>query len=292
MPSVFWYRGTGRHRAASIVSIRWLPDVLFFDARHSPAGQMGLLPPGSNYNGMTVYPVIPAHQFIADIAIPYAHPQASNLRILEKKNLTTVAQNFQRHARVVAPMIDFSYDAALVTYTYTENGIRYNEKMVCVIENWGRAGAGLWGNKETYYVRAPENELTAYEAVLGVIQNSVIINRQWLAKELQGQQKRGEIMINTQREMQRIGEEITEHRQKTNGEIHNDMFLTLTNQEEFANPFTNEIETGSNQWKYRWVNAGGEVIYTNDASYDPRTDIRLNRSDYRKTPVRERFPDK
>jgi len=31
------------------VMIRWLPDVLFFDPRYSPAGQMGLLPVGSNY---------------------------------------------------------------------------------------------------------------------------------------------------------------------------------------------------------------------------------------------------
>lgn len=92
--------------------------------------------------------------------------------------------------------------------------------------------------------------------------------------------------------MQRIGQEITEHRQKTNADIHNDMFLTLTSQEEYVNPFTNEIETGSNQWRYRWVNAGGEVIYTDDESYDPRTDIRLNRSDYKRTPVRERFPKK
>lgn len=33
-------------------------------------------------------------------------------------------------------------------------------------------------------------------------------------------------------------------------------------------------------------------INSNDASYDPRTDIRLNRSDYQRTPMRERFPKK
>jgi hypothetical protein len=34
------------------------------------------------------------------------------------------------------------------------------------------------------------------------------------------------------------------------------MFLTLTEQEEYVNPYTNEVEVGSNQWKYRWVNEG------------------------------------
>ena len=39
------------HDAAGQAAIRWLPDVLFFDPRRSPAGQMGLFPPGSNYQG-------------------------------------------------------------------------------------------------------------------------------------------------------------------------------------------------------------------------------------------------
>ena len=68
------------------------------------------------------------------------------------------------------------------------------------------------------------------------------------------------------------------------------MFLTLTDQEEYVNPFTNEVEVGSNQWQHRWINEGGDVIYTNDEYYDPRTDVNLNRTDYKKTPIRKRFP--
>ena len=62
-----------------------------------------------------------------------------------------------------------------------------------------------------------------------------------------------------------------------NGE-NNDMFLNLTNQEEYINPYTKEVETGSNQWRHRWINESGDVIYTNDGFYDPRTDVNLNRS--------------
>ncbi len=276
--------------AAGTVMIRWLPDVLFYDARYSPAGQMGMFPQGSNYNGMTVHNLISARQFIPDIAIPYAHPNASNIRVTESKNLEDIAKNYQRRMHALVPMIDFGYDAALVTLTYTENGVKYIEKMICIIENWGRAGAGMWGNKETFYVRTPLNEFSKYESIMSVIQNSIIINKQWLAGELKGQQKRGEIMINTQREMQRIENQMTEHRRKTNAEIHNDMFLTLTDQEEYVNPFTNEVETGSNQWKYRWENEAGDIIYTDNEAYDPRVDINLNRTDYKRTPIRERFP--
>jgi len=273
---------------AGSVMIRWLPDVLFYDAGYSPAGQMGLFPPGSNYNGMTVYPLISAKEFIPEIAFPYAHPNATNVKFFEQKNLRSVAQNYQQRMRALVPMIDFSYDAAIASISYEENRIAYTEKMICIIENWGRAGAGMWGNKETFYIRTPKNELADYSSLLSVIQNSVIINKQWLAGELKGQQQRGEIMINTQREMQRIEQQITEHRQRTSAEIHNDMFLTLTDQEEYVNPYTNEVEMGSNQWKYRWENEAGEIIYTDDESYDPRVDVKLNRNDYKRTPVRER----
>ena len=47
---------------------------------------------------------------------------------------------------------------------------------------------------------------------------------------------------------------------------------------------------GSNQWKHRWVNESGDVIYTDREDYDPNTDVHLNRSDYKRTPIRPRFP--
>lgn len=272
------------------VMIRWLPDVLFFDMRHSPAGQMGLFPPGSNYNGMTVYPLMSALQFISQVAFPYAHPGVSGVEIVEQKPLPGLAEKYQQRVRAVMPQLTFSYDAGIVTVTYRENGINYKEKIFAVIENWGQLGAGMWGNKETFFIRAPVNEFADWEPVFSVIQNSVIINRQWLAGEIRGQILRGKIMINTQREIQRIDREIVEHRQKTNAEIHNDMFLTLTDQEEYVNPFTGEVEIGSNQWRFRWENEGGDIIYTNDPNYDPRTDVNLNRTDFKLTPVRKRFP--
>jgi hypothetical protein len=34
----------------------------------------------------------------------------------------------------------------------------------------------------------------------------------------------------------------------------------------------------------------GEVIYTDIEEYDPNLDVQLNRSDFKRTPVRPRFP--
>jgi len=272
------------------VMARWLPDILYFDSRMSPAGQMGLFPQGSNYMGMPVYYLMPAQQFLSQIVFPYAHPRASGVKILEQRSLPELSQKYRQRQKALIPQLDFSYDAAILTVSYQEDGVTFKEKLFTVIENWGQAGAGMWGNKETFFIRAPGNGFEQWEPVFSLMQNSVLINSQWLAGEIRGQMQRAGIVAQTMQEIQRIDREIVEHRQKTNAEIHNDMFLTLTDQEEYVNPYTNQVETGSNQWQYRWVNESGEVVYTNREDYNPNQDVNLNRSDYKKTPVRKRFP--
>ncbi len=277
--------------AAGTVMTRWLPDVLYFDMRGSPAGQMGMFPPGSNYAGMTVCPLLSARDFLSQVVFPYAHPGAGNVRVVEQKNLPELAREFQQNVLALMPGATFSYDAAMMTVVYDEAGARYEEKLVTVVENWGSMGAGMWGNKETFLVRTPEGRFADWEPVFSTIQTSVRMNPQWVRGEIRGQIQRGEIVANTQREIQRIEQEIVDHRSKTNAEIQNDMFLTLTEQEEYVNPYTREIETGTNQWRHRWVNESGDVIYSDNESYDPNVDVNLNRSDFKRTPIRPRFPE-
>ncbi|MFZ1292022.1 MAG: hypothetical protein WAR79_18135 [Melioribacteraceae bacterium] len=279
-----------KDREGSIM-IRWLPDVLFFDARYSPAGQMGLFPEGSNYQGMTVYNIMSAEDFIHRIAFPYAHTNAQNIQILEKKNMQKFAASYSARVKKTMPYLTMSYDAAFLKIRYSENGKTYDEFMFTVIENWGQLGAGMWGNKETFLVRTPVGEIENWESIFGIIQNSAKLNINWLIGEIKGQAARGQILIDTQNEIQRIGREITEHKQKTNAEINNDMFLTLTQQEEYVNPYTNEIETGTNQWKHRWVNQSGDVVYSDYEDYDPNIDININRTDFKRTNIRKRFPN-
>ena len=270
------------------VMARILPDFMFFDPRMSPAGQMGLIQPGGVYQGMTVAYKMPALQFLQQMVFPYAHPHANNVQIVEQKNLPKVANDMQKRMRSALPMLSFNYDAAYITVTYQENGTNFIEKIVAVVEDWGQLGAGMWANKETFFVRTPAGEYDTWEPIFQIIRNSIKLNHKWLAGEIRGQLERSKIVIDTQREMQRIDREITAHRQKTNAEINNDMFLTLTSQEEYVNPYTKEVEIGSNQWQHRWINKSGDVIYTNDGSYDPRTDVNLNRNDFKRSKVRKR----
>ena len=275
--------------ARGTLLLRSLPEVIYVDARHMPIGQMGLVKPGQNYKGMIVMPVMSATAFLQRIAFPYAHPQARNVQLLEQKQLPKIAAAVQQRVQA-ALRLNFAYDAGLITVSYTEGGVAYRETMFTMIENWGHLGAGMWVNKETGLMRAPASQFAQAERILSVVRRSVQVNLQWLIGELRAQVKRGQIMIKTEQEIQRIGREIAEHRRRTNAEINNDCFLVLTDQEEYVNPHTKQVETGSNQWRRRWVNESGEVIYTDDESYDPNTDVNLNRSDWKRTPVRPRFP--
>ena len=270
------------------VMIYWPPDMLYFDPRMSPAGQMGLMQPGGNYQGMTIWPLMPAAQFLTDVAFQSLHPQAANPRVEEQRSLPALARAYLQRVQALPIQTTFSYDAATIVVSYSEGGRRFKEQMMTVIENWGQLGAGMWGNKETVVFRAPVDEFDAWLPILSVIQGSVQLNTQWLAGEIRGQAQRGEIMLRTQREINQISQQISEHRQTTNAEIHNDMFLTLTDQEEYVNPYTNEVEMGSNQWQHRWVNDRGDVIYSNREAYDPNTDVQLNASGYRRSAVRPR----
>jgi hypothetical protein len=268
------------------VMVRFLPEMFYFDMSQSPAGQMGMFPPGSNYNGMLVIPKMDAATFIQQVVIPYAHPGLGNYQVVEQKNSPEIIKAIKEMDRYIG--IPFIYTAATVTITYTEGGIRYKETIASATQDFGQLGAGLWKNRMTMLGRAPVDEFKSWAPVFSEIIGSVKINMPWLMGELKGQVQRGEIQADVLRQVQQLDQEILANQQKTNAEINNDMFLTLMEQEEYVNPYTNDIEIGSDNWNYRWVNESGDVVYSNSNEYDPNHDEILNRTDFKKTPVRER----
>lgn len=189
---------TVKRDEAGTVLVRFLPEMLYFDARRSPAGQMGLFPPGSNYQGMTVYPFMTALQYLTRVVFPQAHRQARQFQIVEQRSLPQTAQKYLQRVRSFPIQMTFSYAAAVLTATYEEGGVRYKERMFALVEDWGQLGAGMWGNKETLYFRAPAAEFDYWARLLAVIQNSARPSPQWVAGELRGQIERGQIALRTQ----------------------------------------------------------------------------------------------
>lgn len=272
---------------AGAAMMRWYPDMFYFDSRRSTAGQMGLFPAGSNYQGMTVIPIMPPDQFILKIILPYAHTGISNISVIENKNLPELANAVQNEDKLLAGM-GFTYNATLVTVNYTDGGKVFEEKFVSAIMNLGQAGAGMWKNRYTFSFRAPKGQLQEYEPIFSAIGNSLTINPQWLSGEIKGQMERAGIYNKTMAEINRISEEINQYRQHNNAVIQNDMYLNLTGQEEYVNPYTNEVETGTNEWNNRWSSNSDFVIYSDDPNFDPNKVKELNHFEYRRSPVKKR----
>lgn len=263
--------------AAGTVMIRWLPEMLCID--HSMAWGN---PEGAVFNNCLVRRKRSPDKFIFEVAIPYAHPQASNVHFESGKYLPALAEKYKQGADpAMAWITNMNYTAYLAEYTYTEGNVRYRERMSCVIEDYGVNGGGMWKNRETMLIRAKDGELATWEPVLNVIQNSGIWNIQWVVGEINGQRQRAGQVLATQQEIQAIDNAISESRRNNYAEINKDMYLTLTSQDEYLNPFTGKKEIDTGNWERRWVDASGNVIYSNDPLWNPNNDPDMNVSGFK-----------
>lgn len=268
--------------------IGWLPDTRFFDMRRYPGNLAApMFPDGSNYNGMTVMGILSPADFIRSVAIPFTHPHARNVQFTQVQQLPALAQEFSNASAIMLQGYQFNYLAAIVSLEYTENNIQFLEKMVCIIEDYGQLGAGIWGNKETWYVRAEKSVFEANVPLFATIGNSVKLNPEWLSREIRSQQTNSNIAVQTQRDINRIDSEIAEHRSRTNSEINEQMYLNLTGQEDYSNPFTGETERGTNEWSYRWENEQGDVIYSDNLNYHPNEDLDITVKGYKRSGIKK-----
>lgn len=268
--------------------VRWFPHTYFTELTGAPA--QGMYPVGSNYMGMIVHPYVPPFNFASQIIFPQLRPRAQNVQIVEQRAMPELAQGYAKFQNMIAPQLQFRYEAGAVIFRYVEDGRQYQEGVVVVTEHRGQLFLGQWCNRMSVAARAPVEESKGLEPVLAVILRSGELNPQWVQGELRGQIQRGEIVLRTQREVQAVEQAMVDHRQKTNAEIQNDMFLNLMGQEEYVNPFNGQVEIGSNEWSNRWENDQGQIIYTDDPNYDPNADPSLHIQNYQRTPVRPRFP--
>ncbi len=261
------------------VMIRWLPEMLCIDQSKAWGN-----PEGAVFNNALVRRKRDPLTFILQVAIPYAHPDCRNVKVISNKSAPSLAAKYSQMVDPAVKMVtNMSYQAAIVEFTYEENNVIYSERIVSVIEDYGMNGGGLWKNRETMFVRTPLNQMTKWEPVFQVIQNSGVWNISWIAAEVNGQRKRAGQIAATQKEIQEMDNAINESRRNTYSEINKDMYLTLTGQDEYTNPFTGKPELDTDNWKNRWVTPEGNILYTNDPVYDPNIDPDMHITGFKKS---------
>lgn len=264
------------------IQIHWLPDIYFVDM----AGSMvaGMFPEGSFYNGMPVLRKMNATTFLQNHLAPYLHPDMQ-VSVTDTRVLPEI-EKLCYDTDIVKEM-QSKYSSAVTDFSYTEKGVRYHERAFCIIHDMGPYTAGMWKNRSTVVIRAPETSFSAWEPLFHEIGESVQLNPQWINAELKGQMQRGSTMIKTMNDINRIGQEIQKGHAETNAKINHQAYLNLTDQEDYINPHTNKVERGTNQWDHRWVNDLGNVIYTNEEEYNPNYDLELQMQGFQKSRVKK-----
>lgn len=252
---------------AGTVMIRWLPHTYFADLTGQIAAPM--FPTGSNYNGMTVCPVMDAKSFLLNALFPNLRPGAQNVKVVDTRDLPSVAAISKKISDELlksSPIpLDFQYSAAMATVNYDEDGKKYKEVLFTAIEDRGRMVC-QWSNRNTVCARAPFDEYDSWEAIGKEIGNSIQFNAKWVLGEIQGQVERNEIVARTQADIQAIEKSIAENRQKVNSQINRDMYETLTDNYRYKNPYTGKVEIGSGLMGERYQNDKGDVVYTQDVN--------------------------
>jgi len=264
------------------VKIHWLPDIYFADLAGSPVASM--FAEGSFYNGMPVLHKMNAATFLKDHLAPYMHPN-NRSTLIAIKDLPEIEKLC--YDTDMIKQMGCTYSAAVADYSYMENGVKYKERSFCILQDMGPYTAGMWKNRNTVVVRAPESTFHTWEPLFHEIIHSVQLNPAWVSGELKGQMQRGSTMIRTMNDVARISEEIQKGHAETNAKINHQAYLHLTDQEDYVNPHTNEVERGTNQWDHRWIDDLGNVIYTDNAAYNPNYDLELQMDGFRKSMVKK-----
>jgi hypothetical protein len=240
------------------------PDLLYMDMRRSPAAAM--FPPGSNYNGMLVSPVMNAQTYLTQMVFRREHPQARNVKTLVQAPLPQVAASYDQMAHAMGLPADYRHDAALLVADYDEAGGQFREVLYTAVE---QMMGGMWGNKDTYLARAPVNEFDAMRPVFEAMRDSVKPDNQWMAREAQNQAVRSNIVRDVQSTVQRIDAEIVAHRQRTNAAMNSEMQLLLTDKTTAVDPHTGKTKIIPNEGNSRFFGKNGDLLISDDPNFDP-----------------------
>jgi hypothetical protein len=273
--------------AAGTVSFHILPDIVY---AHTGIGG-GFFAAGSNYQGAQVRQLTDAPSFLKDL-FSYLHPNAQDAKQLAVKRLpgeiAAIDQGLSYTNRLLAQIglqtQQYKSDAAGGIFEYTEKGVRYREVILTGIVNM--PAALTWKNTRTLAFRAPARMFEQWRPVMDIMRSSVRFNPKWILKESEGQQQRADMVMKIYDEVRRIDREILRKTTVNREEIMNDNYLVLTGQEDFVNPHTGETETDTDAYRFRWETPGGDIYYTD--SEDENPNLFLQRTDYKRTPVRKR----
>jgi hypothetical protein len=273
------------------IMIRWMPTWNYADLTYSPSG-FSLFRPGQSYQGMLVKVMPNPKTFLTEM-LRKERPQATDFQVVAEDPMREVTQAFDQQTAALnlqlrqAGLGPLRFDSSALVVEYLEAGVRYRESLLTTIAD-NRTSAFQWSNENTIMFRAPAADFESWKPVLDMIQSSREGNPQWMAAVVRAVGERAKGALETQQYINRVSQEIVDNRRRTNAEIRHENWLFLTGQEEYKNPFTGSVERGSSEYRYRWQNNQGEVLYCDENSFDPNRREEYNTKEWKRSEVWDR----
>lgn len=277
--------------AGGTVMLRWAPSWNYADLSLSSAG-WGAFRPGMHYQGMPVRPVIGARQLLTEL-LKSMRPQAADIKIVAEDSLPELVAAYARRAELInrnlqkMGLAPTRFEALAMVVEYREAGEHFREVLSTTIAD-ARGGAFMWSNDDTIALRAPVSRFEEWKPALDTIRASRQPNPQWEAAATKASGDRTKAALETQRYIANVANRIVENRRRTHAEIRHEQWLFISGQEEYTNPFNGQTERDTSNYRYRWVNNQGDVIYTDENSFDPNTVEEYKTREWKRTPIRQR----
>jgi len=275
-------------------TIEWLPMQHFSYTDQLP----GLLHPGDNWmGGIVAAPVTDPIQFVESFWTPQALPHLRNRRPAAREDFPGIARQ--------AIANDRCWQAQAVRLRYAfERQDRPWEQDVCFTLAYApvNAGVAMWNVQRAYTCFAPKGGLDARASHIKAVIANVNMTPEWLAtysvvKQLQrqGLQQQmadtaafGRKLQEYTAHIRQLGQQMHEERMKSFDRIAESQREYLGGVETYNDPYQRQGVYMPAGYKAYWVNEKGEVVLSEQASYNPNVgDVNDWRKMERRDPMRQ-----
>jgi hypothetical protein len=241
-------------------------------------------PPGSNYLGNVVLPVVadPA-TYIQQAVLPQFRKNA-NPRIVGRKSLPDVAKTVA--AAVQETGTQKTVKAERVRLEYQEGGRAVEEDVYCVLVYTQipvLPGTTFWTAERLFSFKAAKGSLDGMGGLLQTMAASVKVNPVWFSKyqqvvaqwqqaKMQSIRSAGELsryIARTSSEISAMNRQAYEARQASNDRINKNFSEYIRGVETYHNPVESRAVELPSGYREAWVSGNGEYILSNDPNFNP-----------------------
>lgn len=272
------------------VMVHWIPTWNYADLSMAPSN--GILQPGPYYQGMPVRSFCSPEAFLRDL-LARERPTATGISVLGRDSLVEIDRAYEErfaevnHSLLQMNLAPVRFESLALLVEYTENNTRFREVLTTTLVD-NRSGAFMWSNEQTLLFRAPAESFDQWKPVIDRIRSSFEFNPQWIANVQIHAGVRGANALETQRHINNVFRQIAANQSRTQSGIRHENWLTISGQDEYNNPFTGQIERDTSAYRFRWQNDSGEIIYSNEASFDPNRFEAYNSKEWKPSTVWDR----